>query len=48
VTPLHRLPPERVARECAAWVFVPEGSVTVESPEYLLVRMPAWFEIRSS
>jgi GNAT superfamily N-acetyltransferase len=40
-----RLADELVARECAAWVFVPEGAVTVETPEYLLVRMPPWFEI---
>ena len=40
-----RLPDDLVARESAAWVWVPDGAVTVETPEYVLARMPDWFEI---
>lgn len=36
---------EVVAAACKAWVWVPENATTVETDEYLLVRMPQWFAI---
>jgi GNAT superfamily N-acetyltransferase len=36
---------EVVAAASRAWVWVPESAVTIETPEYLLARMPEWFEI---
>ena len=36
---------EVVAAASKAWVWVPESAATVETPEYLLVRFPAWFDV---
>jgi len=36
---------ERVARESAAWIWVPESAERVETEEYLLVRFPEWFDV---
>ena len=36
---------EAVAAASREWVWVPETAITVETPEYLLARMPAWFDI---
>jgi GNAT superfamily N-acetyltransferase len=40
-----RIPAETVAAASKAWVWVPETATTVETPEYLLVRFPAWFDV---
>jgi GNAT superfamily N-acetyltransferase len=39
------LPADIVAAASREWVWVPDNAVTIETPEYLLVRMPEWFEI---
>jgi GNAT superfamily N-acetyltransferase len=39
------IPADVVAAACKAWVWVPENATTVETDEYLLVRMPEWFSI---
>jgi GNAT superfamily N-acetyltransferase len=39
------IPADVVAAACKAWVWVPESAATVETDEYLLVRMPDWFAI---
>lgn len=36
--------PEEVATASAAWVWIPDVAVTVETDEYLVVRYPDWFE----
>src|SRR6478609_11418041 len=44
----HRVvsvPAEAVAAASREWVWVPETAVTVETPEYLLARMPDWFDV---
>jgi GNAT superfamily N-acetyltransferase len=40
-----RLPDDVVAAACKAWVYVPVNATTIETEEYLLVRMPDWFSI---
>jgi len=40
-----RIPEETVAAASNAWVWVPENAVTIETPEYLLVRYPSWYEV---
>ncbi len=40
-----RVPDDVVAAACKAWVWVPPNAETVETDEYLLVRMPEWFAI---
>ena len=40
------VPAEAVAAASREWVWVPETAVTVETPEYLLVRMPDWFDVQ--
>ncbi|HYF72974.1 MAG TPA: hypothetical protein VD864_09135, partial [Nocardioides sp.] len=35
---------EEVAAASAAWVWLPDFAVTVETDEYLVVRYPDWFE----
>ena len=45
----HRVvsvPAEAVAAASREWVWVPETAVTVETPEYLLARMPDWFDVQ--
>ena len=37
---------EAVATASREWVWVPETAVTVETPEYLLARMPDWFDVQ--
>ncbi|MBF4770000.1 GNAT family N-acetyltransferase [Nocardioides agariphilus] len=39
------VPPDVVAAESRAWVWVPPNATRVETDEYLLVRMPEWFAI---
>ena len=39
------LAPDVVAAASRAWVWVPDGAVTIETPEYLLVQMPEWFRM---
>lgn len=34
-----------VAHACRAWLWYPENATVVETPEYLLVRFPDWFEL---
>ena len=40
------VPAEAVAAASREWVWVPETAVTVETPEYLLARMPDWFDVQ--
>ena len=37
---------ETVAAASRDWVWVPEAATTVETEEYLLARMPDWFDIQ--
>ena len=36
---------DTVAAASREWVWVPETAITVETAEYLLVRMPDWFDV---
>ena len=40
------VPAEAVAAASREWVWVPETATTVETPEYLLARMPDWFDVQ--
>ncbi len=39
------IPAEVVAAACRAWIWIPPNATQVETDEYLLLRMPAWFSI---
>ena len=40
-----KIPADTVAAASRAWVWVPPNATTVETDEYLLLRMPEWFGI---
>jgi hypothetical protein len=40
-----RIPADTVAAASRAWIWVPPNARTVETEEYLLLRMPEWFGV---